>query len=412
MPKQGSAEGQAGPIPQTARDIADVPETPHRTVVDVLTELARRKRLIAKATGISTLAGLILCYSLPVRYTAVTEIMPPKQTQSTTSFVNSIPGMGALGDGATSALGLRDPNAIFIGLLKSRPIADAIIDKFDLLKVYRASDKTAARRELQSNTEIVSEISTLISISVIDSDRKRAAGIANAYAEQLRVLSKTISVTEASRRRLFFEQQLSSQREALIGAEVTLEQVQLNKGLVHLDAQANAIIGSIAVLRGQVAAKEVGLQALRSYSTEHNPDVQLAERELATMQGEVAQMEQRSQSTGYSEVGLKDIPNSGLDYIRAERDLQYQQSFFDLLQRQYEAARLDEAKEAAVIQVVAPAIEPERKSSPKRALIVLLSTVAGFYLVSIFVWLRMGFYEQNPAQQLQLRTLKSLLIVW
>lgn len=353
---------------------------PGNTAIEVLTQLAESKQLIAKVTGTSILIGLIVCFALPVRYTAVTTIMPPKQTQSTTTFLNSQMAGGSLADMAGGGGLLKDPNAIYIGLLKSRPIADTIIGKFCLTKVYRSRDMTAARKDLEDNTQVVSEKSTLISISVTDGDKKRAADMANAYTEQLRVLSKTISVTEASRRRLFFEEQLASQREALIAAEVAFQQVQQSKGLVHLDAQANVMIGSLAVLHGQIAAKEVDLQALRSYSTEHNPEVQLAERELSTMQGEAGQMEQHSQPTGYSDMGLKDLPKAGLDYVRAERELQYQQSFFDLLLRQYEAARLDEAKEAAVIQVVEPAIEPDRKSAPKRIAILLLSTSIGLFL--------------------------------
>jgi uncharacterized protein involved in exopolysaccharide biosynthesis len=349
------------------------------TLIEVLTQLALRKWLIAKVTGISILVGLILCFALPVRYTAITSIMPPKQTQSTTSFLNTQLGMGSLADAGGGGL-LKDPNAIYLGLLRSRPVADAIINQFGLTKVYHSKDMTAARKKLKESTEVVSEKSTLISISVTDRDKKRAADMANAYAEQLRALSKTISFTEASRRRLFFEEQVKDQRGKLITAEVAFQQVQQNKGLIHLDAQANVIIGSLAGIRAQIAAKQVELQALRSYSTEHNSEVQLGERELSSLQGEAAQMEQHGQATGTSDIGLKDVPKAGLEYIRAERELQYQQALFDTLLRQYEAAQLDEAKEAAVIQVVEPAIEPDRKSAPKRTAILLASAFLGLFL--------------------------------
>jgi uncharacterized protein involved in exopolysaccharide biosynthesis len=263
---------------------------------------------------------------------------------------------------------------------------------------------TAARKKLKSSTEVVSERSTLISISVTDRDKKRAADMANAYAEQLRTLSKTISFTEASRRRLFFEEQVKDQKEKLVAAEVAFEQVQQNKGLIHLDTQANVIIGSLAGIRAQIAAKEVELQALRSYSTEHNSDVQLAERELSTMQGEAAQMEQHSQSTGSSEMGLKDVPKAGLEYIRAERELEYQQALFDTLLRQFEAARLDESKEAAVIQIVEPAIEPDRQSTPKRTEILLASALLGLFLgylaVRLLDWIEAERADPKSAEAL------------
>jgi uncharacterized protein involved in exopolysaccharide biosynthesis len=306
---------------------------------------------------------------------------------------------------------LKDPNAVYLGLLRSRPVADAIINQLGLTKVYHSRDMTAARKKLKDNTEITSEKSTLISISVTDGDKKRAADIANGYAEQLRVLSKSLSFTEASQRRLFFEEQLKSQKEVLIKTEEAFQQVQQTKGLVHLEAQANVIIGSLAALHNQIAAKEVELQVLRSYSTEHNPEVQLAERELSIMRDEAAQMEQHSQPTGYSDMGLKDVPKAGLDYIRAERELLYQQNLFDLLLKQYEAARLDEAKEAAVIQVVEQAIAPDRRSAPKRMEILMFSPLIGLLLGCVLAqllhWLETEL--SNPKQAKALLGLISAL---
>jgi len=409
MSEQDSYIGQPGTVLQDA-PFPDAGTPSSHSVIETLTQLALRKWLIAEVTGVSILIGLVLCFVLPVRYTAITKIMPPKQTQSTTSFLNTQMMMGGMGDVAGGLL--KDPNAIYIGLLKSRPVADAIIEKYGLAEVYHSRDRTAARKKLEDNTQIVSEKSTLISISVTDKDKKRAADMANTYTEQLRALSKTISVTEASRRRLFFEEQVKSQKEVLVAAEVAFQQVQQNKGLVHLDAQANVIIGSLAQLHGQIAAKEVELEVLKSYSTEHNPDVQLAERELATMQGEATQMEQHSQSTGYSDMGLKDVPKAGLDYIRAQRELQYQQAFFDTLLRQYEAARLDEAKEAAIIQVVEPAIQPDRKAAPKPGLIMTLFILSGFFAGS-FLALVGWWFEQaqaDPSRAVQLRGLTSAFL--
>lgn len=413
MTEQGSYASQSEEILETVSASGVGGTTVSVRVIDILTYLAAHKWLIVSVTALAMLIGLLYGLSLPNRYAAITKIMPPRQAQSTTSILNSMPGEGSsLGNVATGGLSLRDPNAIYIGLLKSRPIVDAIIEKFNLMKVYRANDMTAARKQLKENTQIVSETSTLLSISVTDENKKRAADMANIYVEQLRVLSKTISFTEASRRRLFFEERLKAQKEVLIAAEVAFQQVQQNKGLVHLDAQTNVIISSLAALHGQIAAKEVDLQVLRSYSTEHNPEVQLAERQLSTMRGEAAQMEQHSQPTGYSSMGLKDVPKAGMDYIRASRELQYQQSLFDTLLRQYEAAKLDEAKDAAVIQVVEPAIEPERKSSPRRLLILQVFTIGGFFASWFFARILWWWNEaqSNPDLTSALQNLKDALI--
>ena len=160
------------------------------------------------------------------------------------------------------------------------------------------------------------------------------AAMANAYTDQLRILTKSLAVTEASQRRLFYEEQLTQVREALVAAELAFQQVQQQKGLIQLDAQAKAMIESLSVLRAQVAAKQVEVQALRSYSTEQNPDVQLAERELTSLQAEEASLEQRNHVPGIAGLGLGNVPAAGLEYLRAAHEFQYQQALYDMLMKQ------------------------------------------------------------------------------
>jgi uncharacterized protein involved in exopolysaccharide biosynthesis len=368
-----------------ARDSDSLSETPSDgyeiSLIDVLTQLAYRKWLIAKVTGIAVLAGVVFALVQPVRYTATTKIMPPQQTQSTASMMMN--QLTASGGGSLAALAggglLKNPNDIYIGLLTSRPIADAIVQKFDLAKEYHTNDMTAARKKLAGNTVVTSEKDGFISVSVTDKDKKRVAEMANAYTEQLRILTKTLAVTEASQRRLFYEEQLKQAKDALVAAELAFQQVQQQKGLVQLDEQAKAMIESLAALRAQVAAKQVEVQALRSYSTEQNPDVQLAEKELTSLQAEESRVEQSNHSSGIAGLGLGNVPAAGLEYLRAAHELAYRQALFDMLMKQYDAARLDEVKEAAIIQIVEPAIEPDHKSSPNRILILLLASFLGFF---------------------------------
>jgi uncharacterized protein involved in exopolysaccharide biosynthesis len=375
------------------------------SLIEVLTQLARRKQLIAKWAGVGLLTGVLLSLMWPVRYTAVTTLMPPQQTPSAASMLTSqLIGSGGspLAALAGGSLGMKNPNDIYIGLLNSRPIADAIIRQFDLATLYQARDMTAARRQLANETVVASEKNGFLTVSVTDKDKQRAAAMANAYTEQLRVLTKTLAVSEAAQRRLFYEEQLKQARESLVGAELSFQQVQQSKGLVQLDAQAKAMIERLALLRSQVAAKEVQVQALSSYSTEHNPE--LAERELSSLQGEAARLERRNRSSGFADWGLGDIPGAGMEYLRAEHEVKYRQTMFDLLIKQYDAARLDEAKDAAIIQVVEPAIAPDRRSSPKRALIVLFFTMAGPFAAGLLVF----FGWWNKAVQSDPRTASQL----
>jgi tyrosine-protein kinase Etk/Wzc len=313
-------------------------------------------------------------------------------------------GAGSLAAMTGGGLGLKNPNDIYLGLLNSRPIADAIIQTFGLAGVYHAKDMTAARKELATRTEISSEKSGFISVSVTDGDKRRAAQMANAYTDELRTLSKTLAVTEASQRRLFYEEQLKQAKEALVSAELAFQQVQQSKGLVQLDAQARAMIESLAELHAQVAAKQVEVQALRSYSTESNPDVQLAERKLSALQAEADHLRQSNHGVAFSDMGLADVPGAGLEYLRADHELRYRQALMDMLMKQYDAARLDEAKDAAIVQVVEPAIEPDRKSSPKRTLIVGIFTLAGLFIACVIAltlwWTELLQFDPAAAKRL------------
>ena len=408
MSPQNSYIDEAGATLDYAPLSEDHPPTFAFSLIEVLTQLARRKHLIAKGAAVGMLTGVLLSLVLPVRYTAVTTLMPPQQTPSTaTVLMNQLTtggGASPLAALAGGSMGLKNPNDIYIGLLNSRPIADAIIRQFGLATLYRAKDMTAARQKLANNTVVASEKNGFLTVSVTDKDKQRAAAMANAYTEELRVLTKTLAVTEASQRRLFYEEQLKQAKESLIDAEVSFQQVQQSKGLVQLDAQAKAMIEGLALLRAQVAAKEVEVQALRSYSTEHNPNLELAERELSSLRGEAAQLEQRNHSSGFTGLGLGDVPGAGMAYLRAEHEVKYRQTMFDLLIKQYDAARLDEAKDAAIIQVVEAAIAPDRKSSPKRVLIVVCFTVAGVLagclLVPLLCWKQYAQSDPRTASQL------------
>jgi uncharacterized protein involved in exopolysaccharide biosynthesis len=335
-----------------------------------------------KVTGIFILIGILLCLVLPTRYASTAQLMPPQKIDSLSDMLTAQLGISSLTAAGSSFL--KDPNGIYVGILQSRPIEDAIIKKFDLMHLYRSRNMRDCRKELEDRTDIESEKSTLVSISVKDRDPQRAADLVNAYIAEFRALTTSVTLQETARRRLFYEEQLNKQKDALALAEANLNQVQKNKGMIH-PLQAEVIMGGLAMLRAQIAAQEVQVQGLRSFSTEHNADLQLAEKELAAMQGEAAKMAEHGSSSDFSDIGLKDVPDVGLSFLRAAREVEYQQAVYTLLLKQYEAARLDESNEAYVIQVIEPAIPMDHISSPKYALILAISTILGFLFGVLWV---------------------------
>ena len=237
--------------PQTYLDPVDVALEPNAEtenpdaipglfLIEVLTVFARRKQVVGAAAAIGMLVGIGLSLLLPVKYTATTKIMTPQQMQSTAAMMmNQLAGSssGIMSSSAGAALGIRNPNEVYIGILNSRTIADGIIQQFDLQDVYRVSDLEAARKKLADVTSIVAEKSGMIAISVTDRDRTRSAQLVSSYTEHLRFLTKTLAVTEASQRRLFYEEQLKNAKDNVVSAEYKLRQVQSRKGVIQPDAR-------------------------------------------------------------------------------------------------------------------------------------------------------------------------------
>ncbi len=378
----------------TAAEIIDVvqsgrPSGPvdEITLMELLAIIAKRKSLIIRTTIIAAVLAAIISFLIPNCYTATTSLLPPQQPQSLASaLATQMGGAGSmLGAVAGGNLGLKNPNDIYIGMLKSRIVSDVLIKRFDLKKVYRDKRVSDARKDLQDATNIQSGKEGFITVSVEDKDRKRAADMANAYVEELRNLTSHMAVTEAGQRRLFFEEQLRIAKDDLANAEVAMKETQQKTGLIQLDSQAKAIIESVAQIRAQIAEKEVELRAMQFSATDQNPDLLRLREQLAGLRVQSAKLEgQQNTGAGDIQVPTGSVPEAGLQYIRRLRDVKYYETIFELLAKQLEASRLDEARQGAVIQVVDPAVEPDKKSSPQRSLIIIASIIFAF--VGSIVW--------------------------
>jgi uncharacterized protein involved in exopolysaccharide biosynthesis len=269
--------------------------------------------------------------------------------------------------GVSGLLAIKNPSEIYIAVLKSRTLADALIDRFDLRKLYGVSLRSDAQLVLSKESQITLGRDNLITIAVEDTDPKRAAAIANAYVKELDKLSGLIAVTEASQRRLFFEKQLVEARDNLVKAELDARSAMDEGGLAAVDAQGRTIIQTTEMLRARVASKEVELNSMRGFATEQNPAYRNALEELNALREQLAKMER-------GDGGSKTGRTAGQKNLMKLRELRYHEELLEFFSRQYERAKVEEARQGTVIQVLDWAVEPDRRSSPKRSLIVLLTT--------------------------------------
>ena len=357
------------------------------SMLDVYVLLRQNQRFFLCITGAFGTVALVIALLWPPTFTARTSILPPQQSSSFSStLLSQLGGLGSLA-GAAGLSGLKNPSDLHVGLLKSETVENAMIRRYDLQRQYKAKRISDARKQLEKHTEIDgSGKDGLIRISVQDYSPERAAQLANGYVEQYRQLSQSLAIGEASQRRLFLEQQMQQTKEKLAQSEENLKRTQQSTGMLQLDTQARALIETGASLRAQVAAKEVQLQSMRTYAGEGNTELQQTEQELAALRAQLTKLGGAGEGDRQDLVLPKGaIPEAGLEYVRKLRDVKYNETIFEILARQYEAAKLDEAKEGAIVQVVDVAAVPDRKSGPSRMLIVLVGSLLGLFLGVVWV---------------------------
>ncbi|MGA2569499.1 MAG: Wzz/FepE/Etk N-terminal domain-containing protein [Terracidiphilus sp.] len=369
------------PVPRAARRFNPV-------LASLLEAASRRRRLVLIAAPAIVLLSAAIACLLPNLYTASVVILPPQGNSTSTAMLAQLSNLTMLGS-VGGGLAIKNPNDMQVALLKSRTVEDAMVERFQLLAEYHKRTVSAARKRWERMTAIDNGLKDgLIRISVTDRDPRRAAELASGWVDEYRRLTASLAVTEASQRRLFFAQELDGARGDLARAEDNLKDTEQRTGVMEIDGQARAMIASAAMLRAKVAEKQVEIGAMRQFAASGNPDLARAEQELSGLESQLAAMDLDSDHATGDLVSPKGkITQAGLDYTRAVREVKYRETMYELLTRQYEVARVDEARQGSLIQIVDPAIAPDRPSSRYRFWIVLGGIVLALPLALGAAWI-------------------------
>lgn len=341
-------------------------------LVQVVADNIKLLTLGPLAVGVTALA---ISFAIPPTYTAATKFLPPQQQQGMAAGMLS--SLGALGGLAGAAAGLKNPADQYVAFLNSDSVENALIDRFKLQERYNAEFKQDTREKLEKNARISSGKDGLITVEVDDKDPGVAAQLANGFVEELGKLLDRMAVTEAQQRRLFFEKQLKQTQDKLTQAEQALRSSGVDTSALKSNPQA--AVTAVAQLQAQVTAQEVKVASLRGYLTESAPDFKQAMTELGALRVQLNKLEKTSSNAG-----------SDGEYVTRYREFKYQETLFELFAKQYELAKVDEAREGAVIQVLDIAQPPERKSKPKKALIAILATLGSGFALLLYVFVRQG----------------------
>jgi uncharacterized protein involved in exopolysaccharide biosynthesis len=345
-------------------------------------------------------AGFLSYFVMTKIYESTATILAPKESGGATSNIGALltaTGAGQLLGGMLPSAGTnRD---VFVAILKSRTMAQDLVDRFKLREYYKAQYNEQTVRALQGATDIKLSKEGVISVTVEDKDPKLGADIANAYVTNLDRLFAKLGTTDASRQRAFITDRLEKTEKALRQAEEALRRFQENNKAIVVQEQAKAGIEEAAKVKGAIVAAEAQLEFLRTYATDSNPQVVAQRRQLEEMKRQLAQMQyglgmelpSESRNPGQPRkefhVPFAKMPELGMEFIRLMREVKVQETVQNLLTAQFEQAKINEARDMPTVQLLDKAVAAERKSRPKT---VLNMAIAG--ALSLFVGIFLAFF--------------------
>jgi len=407
---QLSEPGEHGPVEVPPSNTYEEDEI---DLLDLALVLAKHKRLIIGIAFVACLVALILGFIMTPIYRAETHLVPPQSLagQLPASILTMIPPEFrtlAIQSGA-----IKTTADLVAGIAKSRTLVDNIIDKFNLMDYYHAEKRDAARSALSGAISAkVDEKTSLITSAVEEKDPVMAADMTNAIVDELQNLLQGLALTQVSQQRLFLENQLKQAHHNLMQAEEEFQKYQAQSGLLNVDVQMQALMDSIANIQAQIAVKEVQLKAARTFATAQNPEIKRLQAELAGLKKELKNLEAKAGTDNPNFIpAFEEIPKAGMEYARRLRDLKFQETLYETLLQQYQAAIMAEASEGLVIQVVDPAVPPELKVKPKRKLMIIVAGFLGLF-VGIFAAFIKEFIDnssKNPESADKMALLKSYL---
>ena len=356
--------------------------------------LWNRRQLILRLAGAGLVVSTLIAFLIPKRYESTTRLMPPDQANSNMAMLAAAAGQDGSGIGAMASglLGLKSSGALFIGILESRTVQDDLIHKFDLQKIYNDGQIMDARTDLSKNTEVSEDRkSGIITVQVTDRNPQRAAAMAGEYVGELNRVVTQLNTSSAHRERMFLDARLAQVKQDLESAEKNFSEFSSKNTAIDIQAQGKAMIEAAGTLEGQLIAAETERQGLKQIYTDDNVRVRAAQARVEELQRQLQriggkfdastdpgpQADKADNSTMYP--SIRQLPLLGVSYADLYRATKVQETIFETLTREYELAKVEEAKEIPSVKMIDPPDVPERKSFPPRFEIILVGTAMAIF---------------------------------
>jgi uncharacterized protein involved in exopolysaccharide biosynthesis len=381
---------------------------PDETVA-MLRLLWESRRFLGRVTAIGLVISTAIAFLIPNQYQSVARLMPPDNQSNSALAVAAASlsgGLGGLAGMAGDLMGLRSSSDLLVGVLGSQTVEDRLIQRFNLKKVYGSRRIEDTRKRLENFTDItVDRKSQIITIKVTDKSPDRAAALAQAYVEELNRTIAEVGTSSARRERIFLEDRLRSVTQDLETAEKEFGQFASKNSAIDIKEQGKAMLEAAATFQGELIAARSELEGLRQFYADGNVRVRAAqarvtelENQLKKVGGENAAADPDKAMQGDALYpSIRQLPMLGVTYADLYRKTRVQEAVFETLTKQYELARVQEAKEVPTVKVLDPPKPPERKSFPPHTLLMLLGTTLAFWGGAAWVLGRMRWEHTDAA---------------
>ena len=368
-------------------------------LLDVAIVLSKHKKLLIVLPLITAIIFAIMTRKLPDTFQAETTFMPPQKSQNVGSMLSSISSLGSI-SGMLGGSGAVNGNELYIAILKSREMQYRLVKRFNLLAVYKTTSLEGARQALNGQTQIKTEKSGLIALTITDTDPKRAALLANGYTEELMRSNNELALSDAAQQRRIAEIQLLKAKNTLTEAETVVKQLQESTGLITVGPE-------VAVLQSMISTTQRQLKDMSLATTPGNSEYIKTQHKLTNLQAEIGKAQS---AKGY----ISKAPERILDFMHKTRDLKYAEALYQMALQTLTAAKMNELNAGSTIQIIDRAIPPEQKSGPLRTRTVLIAFIAALFVAVVLAFLIEAIQraKQNPETTTQYQTIKNHLKIW
>lgn len=384
-------------------EIEEIDQAARPGTPEMLRIFWEQRRFLFRVAACGCLVAILIAFLTANRYQSTTRLMPSESyTSSSRSMLATLPAGNAAAL-AGDFMGLRGSGALFVGVLGSRTIEDRVVQEFGLEKVYGTRLREDACKQLEDNTQISEDHNSgIITIVVTDENPQRAAAMAKAYVEQLNRLAAELTTSAAHRERVFLEERLKEVKRDLDAAAKDLSEFSSKNTTLDIKDQGRAMVEAAATLQGHLIAAQSELEGLKQIYTDNNVAVRSVQARIAELQKQLQKLGGQSgkvqahQSAGQLYPSIRQLPLLGATYGDLFRRVRIQETVYETLTKQYELARVEEAKEIPTVQMLDVAGVPQRKSGPHRLRILVFVTALSFALGMLWLLAEARWAEVPP----------------